>query len=72
MQWDLSNHQLKIVCYKHSLVCIKHMVTTNQKSARDTPEIKMEEFKHNTTESHQHTKEEKKLGLVVYFKLMVV
>ena len=39
---------------------MKHMVTTNQKSARDTPEIKMEEFKHNTTESHQHTKEDGK------------
>lgn len=33
---NLSDHQLKIHCYKRSLVYKKHMVTTNQKSTRDT------------------------------------
>lgn len=32
---NLSNHQLKIDGYKHSLVYMKHIVTTDQKSTRD-------------------------------------
>ena len=56
----LSNHQLKVDCNKHSLVYMNHMITTNKKSLRDIQEIKKKESKHNTTESHQHIREERK------------
>lgn len=36
------------------------MVTTNQKSTGGIQEIERKQSKHNTTESHQHTKEESK------------
>lgn len=39
---------------------MKHMVTVNQISARDTWKIKRIESKHNTTESDQHPREESK------------
>ena len=57
---NLSNHRLKVDCYKHSLVYMNHMVTRNQKCARDIQEIKRKESKDNTIESYQHTKEESK------------
>ena len=49
----VSDHQLKTACYKHSLVYIKPMITTNQKYTRDTQEIKWKESKSNTTECQQ-------------------
>ena len=39
---------LKIDSYKHSLVYMKHMVTTNQKSTRFIQKIKRKKSKHNT------------------------
>ena len=54
---DLSNYPLKIDCYKHSLVYMKHMVTTNQKSTRDIQEIERKESKYNTIENHQPKRE---------------
>ena len=36
------------------------MVTWNQKSTRDIQEIKTKELKYNSTESHQHVREENK------------
>ena len=36
----LSNHQLKINCYKPRLIYMKHMITTNQKSMRDVQKNK--------------------------------
>ena len=55
---NLRNHQPKVECCKHSLVYMKHLVTTNQKSTRDIEEIKRKEPKDNSAESHQHTREE--------------
>nr|KAF6405038.1 hypothetical protein HJG63_009358 [Rousettus aegyptiacus] len=57
---NLSDHQLKINCYKHSLVYMKHIVTINQKFTRYIQEIKKKESKHNPTVSHQHTGEASK------------
>ena len=36
---------------------MKYKITTNQKSTRDIQKVKRKEFKHNTIESHQHTRE---------------
>ena len=47
---NLSNHQLKIDCYTHSLVYMKHMVTTNPKSTRYIQETMRKESKHDTIE----------------------
>ena len=58
MHLNLSNHQLKVECYKHSLVYMEHMVVTNQKSTREVQEIRRKESKHNTTGRHQHKGEE--------------
>ena len=58
---NLTNHQLKIDCYKDSLVYMKHIVTTNQKPTKNIQEIKRKESKHDTIESHQqHTREQSK------------
>ena len=54
---NLSDHQLKVDCYEHSLVYMKHVVTPDQKSTRDA-KIKRKESKHNTTDSHQHIREQ--------------
>ena len=54
---NLSNHQVKMDCYKYSLAYIKHMVAANQKSLRDIKEIKTKKSNYNTTESHQYTRE---------------
>ena len=53
----VSDHQLKTACYKHSLVYIKPMITTNQKYTRDTQEIE-EGIQTQCTEGHQNTREE--------------
>ena len=53
---NLSYHQLKIDYYKHRFVYTKY----NQKFTTDIKEIKGKESKHNTTESHQHTREQSK------------
>ena len=37
---NLSNHQLKINCYKPRLIYMKHMIATNQKSMRDVQKNK--------------------------------
>lgn len=52
---NLNDHQLKIGCYRHSLV-MKHMVPTNQKSVKDIQEIRGKESSHDTIESHQRTR----------------
>ena len=57
---NLGAHKLKIYCYKHSLVYIKHIVTTNRKSIRDNKEMKRKESKHNTVENYQHPRVERK------------
>lgn len=44
----------------YRLTYMKHMITTNQKSTSDIQELMRKEFKHNTTESHQHVREESK------------
>ena len=51
---NLSDHQLKIDCYKHSLEYMKHMVTQTQKSVRDIQDIKRKGSIHNTIGNHQH------------------
>ena len=42
---NLSYHQLKTDYYKHSLVYMKHMITTDQKSTRNIQRIKRKESK---------------------------
>ena len=54
MRLNLNDHQLKIDYYKHRFVYTKY----NQKFTTDIKEIKGKESKHNTTESHQHTREQ--------------
>ena len=57
---NLSDHQLKIDCYRRSSVYMKHMVTTNRKSTGNIKEINRKEFEYNTIENQQHTREESK------------
>ena len=57
---NLSNHQLKIDCYLHTMLYINLMVTINQKPITDTEKIKRKEYKRNTKESHQIKRKEDK------------
>lgn len=52
---NFTDHQLKMDYYKYSLIYVKHIITINQKSTRDVRETERKEYKHSTTESHQHT-----------------
>ena len=45
MGLKLNDHQLKIGCYKKSLVYMEHMVIADQKPMRDAQEIKRKQSK---------------------------
>ena len=57
MNLNLSNHQPKIDCSIHSILCTNLMVIIGQKIITDTQKIKIKEYKHNTKQSHQITRE---------------
>lgn len=67
---NLSNHELKIDCYKHTLVCMKHMVTTNEKSVRNTEELR-ERYSNVTRQeviNIQEKEQENKKGTEMNYK----
>ena len=63
---NLGSHQLKIDCYKDSLVYIKHMVTTNQNSTKRDKKNKQKGIqtqryrKPSTREESKRTKKEQR------------
>ena len=50
---NLYDYQSKASRYGYGLTYLKSRVTTNQKYARDSQELKRKELKHNTKGKHQ-------------------
>ena len=60
MHLQLRDQQLKIVSFIHRLLYRNFRVTASHKSTIDTHTNKKKQSKHNTKDSHQATREQKK------------
>lgn len=50
---NISDHQLTIVGYKHSFEYMQDMVTTNQKSRKNTQKVKRKDSKYNSIRARE-------------------
>ena len=54
---NLNDHQFEIDWNIHRLLYLNHMIITNQKLKINTQILKRKEYKHNTKENYQITRE---------------
>ena len=68
MHLKLRDQQLKTIVYRYRLLYQNLMVTTNQKSTINTHAKKKKQSKHNSKDSHQITREQKRKGRKMNYK----